>query len=140
MAPQIEVSAKNIGRLGRYEAVVKMTLRGQSLAPFTLRTEYSNAQLDPRRLDEIREYLVEGDLIARQKDVQARIANRRRSLRSEKQPPAGPGRMDEAAGIAFGSKQANERVLGLSLRILRTALPAFWMSGFSKEEGAISAG
>ena len=113
LAPQIEVSAKNIGRLGRYEAVVKMTLRGQSLAPFTLRTEYSNPGLDPRRLDEIREYLVEGDLIARQKDVQARIANRRRSLRSEKQPPAGPGRMDEAAGIAFGSKPRERTGAGI---------------------------
>lgn len=81
LSPQLGVSEASLGRIGRYEAVGKLSIDGNQLDAFTIKTVYAAQGLDPRNSDDIREFLTRHALLAQRADVQAMIVERQEGLR-----------------------------------------------------------
>jgi len=97
LSDQLELKATDIARIARFEAVVRMTLDGHQLRTFTLRSRYTEPGLDPRRVDEIREFLANAGLMARRGDVSSVIDERRRVLRGVQR--------EKSADVSAGEKK-----------------------------------
>lgn len=82
LSPQLGVGEASLARIGRFEAVGRLSIDGNQLDAFTIKTEYAAQGLDPRNSDDIREYLTRHALLAQRADVESQIVVRQERLRS----------------------------------------------------------
>lgn len=82
LSPQLGISEASLARIGRFEAVGRLSIDGNQLDAFTIKTAYAAQGLDPRNSDDIREYLTRHALLAQRTDVDSQIMERQESLRS----------------------------------------------------------
>ncbi|RYB91778.1 DUF87 domain-containing protein [Nocardioides oleivorans] len=80
LASQLDVDASDLTKLQRFHCVLRPTVSGVALPSFTIRTEYSQPALDPRLLDETRQYLVSRDLVVRRVDAEREVQERHHDL------------------------------------------------------------
>lgn len=80
LSNQVGLSSADLSRIARYEAVVRMTVDGHQLPAFTVQSQYAEPGLDPRNLDDIREYLVRSARVQKRGDVLRKVDERRARL------------------------------------------------------------
>lgn len=82
LSPQLGISEASLARIGKFEAAGRLSIDGNQLDAFTIKTAYAAQGLDPRNSDDIREYLTRHALLAQRTDVDSQIVARQERLRS----------------------------------------------------------
>ena len=98
LSVQLGVESDVVMRIGRHEALTKLTLDGIQLPPFTLRTDYAQPVLNLRLQDDIRAAMIKGRVLVSRGSLQAVIADRHEVLMSagtSNRPDAAEDNRDE---------------------------------------------
>lgn len=80
LSAQLSVESDIVMRIGRHEALAKLTLDGTQLPSFTLRTDYAQPVLNLRLQDDIRAAMIKGKVLVSRISLQAIIADRHEVL------------------------------------------------------------
>lgn len=76
LAPQMGMKTVDFAKIGRHQAVARMTIDGVQTPAFTLQTRYAEQYMDPRKLDDMREWLTQAERMADRVEVLASVDGR----------------------------------------------------------------
>ena len=80
LASQLGVSSASVARIGRYEALARVSLDGAWVPTMTLVTRLTEPELDPRRQDEIRAFQYDSGRMVPRSEILREIETRRTAL------------------------------------------------------------